>query len=88
MFKAFCYAGQARERSARRLREGRPKPIDLVAHNLAASGDADIEVPEPYEVFGGLTLVDVRELHEDISMFQVQFPTTDVRTGLSMHQVE
>ena len=61
---------QARERSERRLREGRPKPIDLVAHNLATNPDADIDVPEPYEVFEGLALVDVRELHEDIQLFQ------------------
>ncbi|KAK9837652.1 hypothetical protein WJX74_002230 [Apatococcus lobatus] len=61
---------QARERSERRLREGRPKPIDLVAHNLASNADADIDVPEPYEVFEGLALVDVRELHEDIQLFQ------------------
>ena len=62
---------QARERSERRLREGRPKPIDLVAHNLAENADADVDVPEPYEVFEGLALVDVRELHEDIQLFQV-----------------
>ena len=42
-----------------------------MAHNLATDADADIEVPEPYEVFEGLTLVDVRELHEDIKLFQV-----------------
>ncbi|CAI5473382.1 unnamed protein product [Closterium sp. Yama58-4] len=59
---------QSRVRSEIRLREGRAKPIDVLARNLTLSGDFDIEVNEPYKIFKGLTVKEMEELKEDIKM--------------------
>ena len=38
-------------RSEIRLKEGRAKPIDVLARNLSLTGDFDIEVNEPYKIY-------------------------------------
>jgi hypothetical protein len=42
---------QSKFRSEIRLREGRAKPIDILAKHLDGSDDLDIEINEPYTVF-------------------------------------
>ncbi len=61
-------------RSRQRLREGRETPSDVIAKDLHLAGEFDMESQEPYAVFAGLTLGEMRELHEDILLWQVCFP--------------
>ena len=67
-------------RARQRLREGREKPSDVVAKDLHLAAEFDMESQEPYTVFAGLTLAEMRELHEDILLWQVSFsmPTLTV----------
>lgn len=58
-------------RSTQRLREGRAKPSDVVAKDLHLADIFDMEAAEPYAVFAGLTLMEMRELREDIELWQV-----------------
>ena len=58
-------------RARQRLREGREKPSDVVAKDLHLAAEFDMESQEPYSVFAGLTLAEMRELHEDILLWQV-----------------
>ena len=58
-------------RSRQRLREGRETPSDVIAKDLHLAGEFDMESQEPYAVFAGLTLGEMRELHEDILLWQV-----------------
>lgn len=63
---------QAKMRSTQRLREGRGKPCDVVAKDLHLADLFDMEAAPPYAVFAGLTLMEMRELHEDIELWQVR----------------
>jgi len=58
---------QAKLRSKIRLKEGRAKPIDMLAKNLV-SDDTDVEMQEPYKLFRGLDLDQLEELEKDISV--------------------
>ena len=69
---------QARVRSTIRIKEGREKPVDILAKNIllykaAEEGEDDIymdvELREPYEVFEGLHSVDLEELQKDIKTY-------------------
>ncbi|KAJ0245155.1 Cactin [Hirschfeldia incana] len=60
---------QSKVRSEIRLREGRPKPIDVLCKHLDGSDDMDIEHSEPYRVFKGLSVKDMEELRDDIKMY-------------------
>lgn len=76
---------QAMRRAAIRTREGRAKPIDLLALNLKWSqpripGEEaedeedegiglDVDLEEPYLIFDNLTLEETEELYEDIEMY-------------------
>lgn len=76
---------QAMRRAAIRTREGRAKPIDLLALNLKWSkpripGETDedeedegvgldVDLEEPYLIFDNLTLEETEELYEDIEMY-------------------
>lgn len=62
----------ARQRAEQRLREGRAKPVDVLAANLFLSAEFDPSVTAPYAVFDGLQLNDVRDLADDIRGMQVQ----------------
>lgn len=58
-------------RAARRLREGRAKPIDYVARSLFLLGEFDADMREPYAVLEGLLLEDVKELCDEIKFYKV-----------------
>ncbi|OZJ04826.1 hypothetical protein BZG36_02347 [Bifiguratus adelaidae] len=69
---------QAKRRAEIRIKEGRAKPIDVLAMNLRLANepdkveeDVDIEVDleEPYTIFDNLTLEEMEELHKDINMY-------------------
>ena len=42
---------QSKLRSEIRVKEGRAKPIDILAQNLNLTEDFDVEVNEPYKIF-------------------------------------
>lgn len=60
----------SKARAEIRLREGRAKPIDILAKNLKLSDDFDVEIDEPYLVFQGLAVPDMEELQKEIRMYQ------------------
>jgi len=60
---------QAQLRSKIRIREGRAKPIDVLAKNLS-SEDMDVEITEPYKLFKGLAVPALEELEKDIALHQ------------------
>ncbi|PKA54344.1 hypothetical protein AXF42_Ash000177 [Apostasia shenzhenica] len=70
---------QSKVRSQIRLREGRVKPIDVLAKNLNCSDDFDIEINEPYMVFKGLTVKEMEELRDDIKMYLDMDRSTETR---------
>ncbi|KAL0916033.1 hypothetical protein M5K25_013514 [Dendrobium thyrsiflorum] len=70
---------QSKFRSTIRLREGRVKPIDILAKNLDCSDDFDIEINEPYTVFKGLTVREMEELWDDIKMYLDMDRSTETR---------
>lgn len=70
---------QSKFRSQIRLREGRVKPIDILAKNFDCSDDFDIEINEPYMVFMGLTVREMEELHDDIKMYLEMDRSTETR---------
>ncbi|EPB85122.1 hypothetical protein HMPREF1544_08094 [Mucor circinelloides 1006PhL] len=68
---------QAKQRAAIRIRDGRAKPIDILAMNLRLANEPDkveedvdleIDLDEPYTIFENLSLADTDELHKDIQM--------------------
>lgn len=68
---------QAKTRAAIRIRDGRAKPIDILAMNLRLAYEPDkveeevdleIDLDEPYTIFENLSLADTDELHKDIQM--------------------
>ena len=69
---AQFHLDMARQRAEQRLREGRAKPIDVLAANLFLSTDFDPSVAAPYAVFEGLQLGDVRDLADDIRGMQAR----------------
>ncbi|KAI9021945.1 mid region of cactin-domain-containing protein [Hyaloraphidium curvatum] len=72
---------QAKRRAQIRIKEGRAKPIDVLAMNLSLATDGaiadefdamglEMEMDEPYAIFQqGLQLEDVEELDRDIRMY-------------------
>lgn len=69
---AQFHLDMARQRAEQRLREGRAKPIDVLAANLFLSAEFDPSVAAPYAVFEGLQLGDVRDLADDIRGMQAR----------------
>mmetsp|Transcript_4624 Transcript_4624/g.7175 ORF Transcript_4624/g.7175 Transcript_4624/m.7175 type:complete len:644 (+) Transcript_4624:32-1963(+) len=57
---------QAIRRSEIRIKEGRAKPIDIIAKNLHLDNEFDIDMNEPYKIFKGLSHKEMIELQEDI----------------------
>ncbi|ORX59652.1 hypothetical protein DM01DRAFT_1333118 [Hesseltinella vesiculosa] len=71
---------QAKRRAEIRIKEGRAKPIDILAMNLRLANEPDkveedveleIDLEEPYTIFENLTLEETEELDEDIQMHLV-----------------
>lgn len=61
---------QAKMRTLQRLQEGRAKPIDVLAKNLHLAEGYEVDSEAPYQLFGGLTLHEIRELVTDIKEYQ------------------
>ena len=66
--KAF-HMKQALERAEIRLREGRPKPIDILHKNLQVDTKYDFEMRPPHEILAGLHVNRLQELEADIDMY-------------------
>lgn len=61
-------------RSKIRIRDGRAKPIDLLAKYISAEDDdLAVEMHEPYTFLNGLTVTDMEDLLEDIKVSHVTF---------------
>ncbi|CAM0142374.1 hypothetical protein VKS41_002132 [Umbelopsis sp. WA50703] len=69
---------QAKKRAEIRIREGRAKPIDILAMNMRLANEADkvedaidleVDLDEPYTIFDNLSLAETEELHRDIQMY-------------------
>ncbi|XP_056276511.1 splicing factor Cactin [Pseudoliparis swirei] len=61
---------QAKLRSKIRIRDGRAKPIDLLAKYISAEDDdLAVEMHEPYTFLNGLTTTDMDDLLEDIKVY-------------------
>ncbi|XP_041086243.1 cactin-like [Polyodon spathula] len=61
---------QAKLRSKIRIRDGRAKPIDLLAKYISAEDDdLAVEMHEPYTFLNGLTVYDMDDLLEDIKVY-------------------
>lgn len=73
------HARQAKRRSALRIKDGREKPIDLLAKNLIGVGDDkddrtlndlyDVNTEEPYLLFEDLPEEELRDLRKDIMLY-------------------
>ncbi|KAI8883583.1 hypothetical protein K501DRAFT_184164, partial [Backusella circina FSU 941] len=68
---------QAKRRAEIRIKEGRAKPIDILAMNLRLANEPDkveeeidleIDLEEPYTIFDHLSYEDTKELHQDIKL--------------------
>ncbi|KAI9281148.1 mid region of cactin-domain-containing protein [Sporodiniella umbellata] len=68
---------QAKKRAEIRIKEGRARPIDLLAMNLRLAYEPDkveedvdleIDLEEPYTIFNNLNMDDTEELYRDIQM--------------------
>lgn len=60
-------------RSAIRIKDGRAKPIDILAHYIAKANDdknLDTDIQEPYAIFTGLALEDMEDLQADIRVYE------------------
>lgn len=63
------HSRQAKLRSEIRIRDGRAKPIDLLAKYIHAEDfDLAVEMHEPYTFLIGLTVADLEDLLEDIQV--------------------
>ncbi|KAI9003100.1 mid region of cactin-domain-containing protein [Gaertneriomyces semiglobifer] len=71
---------QAKTRAQIRIKEGRAKPIDILAMNLSLASDLKIAeefdamglemgIEEPYMIFNDLRLEEIEELHKDIRLY-------------------
>lgn len=62
---------QAKLRAARRLREGRVKPIDNLVRTLHLASEYGVDPDPPYATFDKLGLMDLHELQDSIHLLQV-----------------
>lgn len=61
---------QVRLRNQIRIREGRAKPIDILAKYINSLADtSEIELNEPYLIFTNLSMIDCEDLLEDIKVY-------------------
>ncbi|KAK0055264.1 cactin [Biomphalaria pfeifferi] len=64
------HLSQAKLRSEIRIKDGRAKPIDLLAKYISAEDDElAVEMHEPYTYLYGLTIRDLEDLLEDIKVY-------------------
>ena len=75
---------QALFRAKTRIKEGRAKPIDIAATSLHLTAEFEPEQEPPYQLFEGLSLEDMQELHHDILEFQVRSPQGSCQSCVSI----
>lgn len=63
---------QAKQRATNRLREQRPKAIDLLARTVHLAEEFGIDAEPPYALFDRLTLTEIRELARGIQDFKAR----------------
>ena len=63
------HLGQARQRAEIRLKEGRPKPVDVLSRNLEVDLAYDFDMRQPFEILLGLSEAQLQELRGDIDMY-------------------
>ncbi len=64
------HLSQARKRSKIRIKDGRAKPIDLLAEYVnPEEEDFDLQMNEPHSVLIGLNIDDIEDLLEDIKVY-------------------
>ena len=63
---------QAKLRASRRLREGRPRPVDTLVRTLHLAQDFGVDPDPPYAAFEKLGLLDLRDLQDNIHQLQVR----------------
>ena len=68
---AQFHLDQAKLRAARRLREGRARPIDQLVRLLHLADEFGVAPDAPHLVFDKLGLADARELEDAIEQLQV-----------------
>ena len=74
---------QAQLRSEIRIRDGRAKPVDLLAKYISSqSEDLNVDIHEPYTYIEGLGKKELEDLLEDISVYQVRIADTYKRCAL------
>ncbi|KAK9791828.1 hypothetical protein WJX73_003147 [Symbiochloris irregularis] len=61
---------QAKQRAINRLREQRPKAIDLLARTIHLAEEFGIDAEPPYALFDRLTLTEIRDLARGIQDFK------------------
>jgi len=61
----------AKNRATQRLREGREKPIDLLARDLMLGDTFPVGDAVPYLIFDDMPLSEVKEIREEILEYQV-----------------
>ena len=55
----------------RRLRDGRPTPIDMIAKNLHLLDEFDFDMVDPWRFFAGLLYEDMANLADEIKEYKV-----------------
>ncbi|TPX31913.1 hypothetical protein SmJEL517_g04859 [Synchytrium microbalum] len=74
------HLSQAKTRAQIRIKEGRAKPIDVLAMNISLASDSEIaeefdalglepDADEPYKIFDNLNKKEVEDLHTDIQLY-------------------
>lgn len=64
----------AKARASQRLREGREKPIDLLARDILLADSFPCGRDPPYMMFAAMPLSEVKDIREEIVEYQVSFP--------------
>lgn len=64
---------QAKERADIRLKDGRPKPIDILAKNLEVDLNYDFQM-QPFQMLQGLSEAQLQDLASDIEMYLELMP--------------
>ena len=74
---------QAKLRAGRRLREGRPRPIDNLVRTLHLASEYGVDADPPYATFDKLGLADLHELQDSIHQLQVRLGHRSKAQGAS-----
>lgn len=68
-YKQF-HLENAKARASQRLREGREKPIDLLARDILLGDSLPVGPDPPYKIFDAMPLSEVRDIREEILEYQ------------------